>query len=563
HASRSIAIPGGNSLSGTKIYGKWFISGEGETYESASFETTVFGDAAGNLEAPSDLDASDDERTTSVDLTWTDVVGASHYDLYRGNSDSFLDATFLATVEAGEESYSDAPISADSLFYYWIVAVNEHEASPPSASETGSTFDFSGFTLNATQGESTEEVTLTWADEVVPDRYVILRATTLDEPDFEEIGEWSGSGALEFTDTNGDPERTYYYRLEAYITTVLLATSEVATGWRSLAPPTNVDASSNLYQDRVEVGWNEEEEATTYRVYRQFQNVLVFLGETSSSSYSDTSGTPATDYLYSVSSVNEWGEGSRSETANGYRAISAPTDLSAVLDAATNSIVLTWSLAESVSSYAILRSTTGNFEDAVEIATTTGFVSAFADDTGDLGTDYTYWVASIDEDDGRILVELDAVSGKTGIVAPDLLVGASAGFLKGDGVYNSNGSGQVYSKLTRRYRTHKLVVASQNDGTINDVLSYRGSGGNRFFKCTYVRTSPDAANLTSAIKAGTATSTDLAGGESELIAVKVKPLRARQRSRGRTYRLTNLFYANSQRDVSEVDCVKVKTTAKY
>jgi len=86
--------------------------------------------------APTDLLASDGTKSDAVDLTWSAVVGAAYYDVYRSTSDSIIDARLIHV--ATETQYSDTNVLANVTYRYWIRAhATWHIDSEFSAPDTG------------------------------------------------------------------------------------------------------------------------------------------------------------------------------------------------------------------------------------------------------------------------------------------------------------------------------------------------------------------------------------------------------------------------------------------
>ena len=89
----------------------------------------------------------------------------------------------------------------------------------------------------------------------------------------------------------------------------------------------NVQASDGTYSDKVQITWDAVTHATSYEVYRD----AVKIGETTVTSYSDTSVVPNTTYAYTVKGCNASGCGPASvaDTGNAYvYSCSAPNQTS-------------------------------------------------------------------------------------------------------------------------------------------------------------------------------------------------------------------------------------------
>lgn len=59
--------------------------------------------------------------STSINLTWTDnATGETGYKVYR--STDGITFSSIASIAANSSSYSDSSVSADSIYYYYVVA---------------------------------------------------------------------------------------------------------------------------------------------------------------------------------------------------------------------------------------------------------------------------------------------------------------------------------------------------------------------------------------------------------------------------------------------------------
>lgn len=559
YLSQTIAIPGGHSLDSTKLYGKWFISGDGSPGESATFETAVFGEAAGDLLPPANLTASDNTSSSEISLSWDEATGATTYDVYRGETGAFVDARLIGSTDTA--GYSDTEVAAESVYYYWIVSVNDHEASAPSDPETGSTYDLTGFTLNATDSTSASGTTLSWVPLAPIGEYDIYRGTTSDPISMSFL---ASTADITYVDTTGDAARTYYYRVIWKIGGNFADNSTIDGGTRALATPASVAASYNTFRDRIEVTWTGTSDATGYLVYRE-QNpggTREQIADTTLTTYEDYSASVAEEYSYSIVASNDYGISSESATATGYRAVSPPTGITATFGEEVGQVTIAWTVAAPVANYAVFRSLTHNFDDAEEIALVVNG-SSYVDSTVEEGLTYYYWVASVDESNERIVEIADVTTGSSGELTPDLLIGKTSSNLKGDSIYNDTGSGQALSNLTRHYRPFEITLRAENDGSTDDSFVYSGPSGNRFFKYRYTRNSPSPANLTASVKTGKAADNSVSPGGAELLTIQVKPIRSKQRNKNRTYRHTAYLRLSSAYDGSETDCVKLKAKARY
>jgi len=97
----------------------------------------IFTNIAAPLPAPDSVQASDGAFADRIELTWSPVIGASGYDLYRKQADSnespfrFLQNFNSSTI------YSVTGLQTDTLYQFWVVARNATQIGSWSQWDTG------------------------------------------------------------------------------------------------------------------------------------------------------------------------------------------------------------------------------------------------------------------------------------------------------------------------------------------------------------------------------------------------------------------------------------------
>lgn len=136
----------------------------------------------------------------------------------------------------------------------------------------------------------------------------------------------------------------------------------------------------------------------------------------------------------------------------------------------------------------------------------------------------------------------------------DALVGPSVENLIGDNIYDLSGSSQAVNLLLKQAAKSKRgFLKFQNDGHESDLISIKGTKGNKFFKVTYLN---GKNNVTAAVTSGTFKTGNISQGGSFSLRVEVTALK---KSKGKKYNL--LITATSQVDTSSIDTVLIKTKA--
>lgn len=555
YTSVAVAIPGGDALDGVTLYGRWFVDGVTGVGESASFEATVFGATAGLLPPPSGLVAERDLANESTKLSWNAVDGATRYDVYRSSTADFADAVLI--ISRTTTSYTDDEGDLAAGSYYWIVAVNADETSAPGTPDQADGLIYDGFTINASDGGSYDENVVTWEQQAFFATYRVRRGVTNDPDMMTTVAE---SGSTQYNDADVTPLRNYFYQVEMLDSEgVTLGRSAVDPGWRRLGPPTGLSASKSLHADRIALSWNAAGGAESYRIFRKIGSATASLWQTvTGTSVDDTSAPAGEDVEYYVQSATAFGFGEVSNTETGRRLISNPTGLNVSLGANLGELLVAWNAAEGVEGYFIFRSLTPDFDDAEEIGSTSD--TSFLDGDAEPGVSYHYWVVSADEGGGAPGVD-DPVAGVAGSAVTDLLVEAKNGSMLGDGIINLSGSGQSHVAKIKRWARITVGLGSQNDGTLDDEMSYRSIGSNPCVRISCYRTGPSSANLTAALKVGLARSTGLAPGGAESLEVRMQPERTAKAKKKKRYKLQYYFRSISGLLDDAADVVRINVTA--
>lgn len=553
--SIAVAIPGGDALEGTTLYGRWFVEGQEGLGETASFQTTVFGETAGLLAAPTGLMAKRDLINDSVKLSWNAVAGATRYDVYRSATSVFADASFLSSeVDTRYIDDEDDLIEGD---YYWIVAVNADEASAPSVAAQATALLYDGLTLDASDGGSYDEITLSWSEPVPGASYRVWRGVSSDPAGMSVIAD---SVVTNYNDTSATPLRPYFYQIEIVFGGEVIGRSLVDSGYRRLGAPTGLTLTNAQYDDRIDLSWSAVAGAESYLVFRKVGSAAyTLLTSVTATSFSDDEVPAGETVWYYVQSANAFGSGESTAPGSGRRLISSPTGVTVSLGSTLGELLIRWSASEGAESYRIFRGVIDDMASAVEIGSTAA--TSFTDTDADPGVNYYYWVQASD-DGGGIPAVGESAQGVAGSAISDLHIEGGNGAFLGDGVINLSAGGQTRSEKIGRWKRLNATVRSENDGTLDDTVSYAGIGKNRCVRITVMRTAPVSENLTAAILVGLATSGELAPGEGESLEVRLQPERTASAKKKKRYQLSYHLRSLSGLSSAAADVVKLDVTAK-
>ena len=124
-------------FSGLELLYKWFawaFNADGTATDA--FKHTI-GVAVGTLTAPVNVLASDGTFTDHVIVNWDPVDGATFYEVWRGPAADNSAAALLATVTSPTVTYSDASVTVDQKYFYFVKAKTATDSSGFSAGDSG------------------------------------------------------------------------------------------------------------------------------------------------------------------------------------------------------------------------------------------------------------------------------------------------------------------------------------------------------------------------------------------------------------------------------------------
>jgi hypothetical protein len=153
-------------------------------------------------------------------------------------------------------------------------------------------------------------------------------------------------------------------------------------GYRNVAAPTGLVASDGTATDRVTVTWAAVTGAVSYRVFRGATEV----GTAGGTSFADTGASPGVSYPYVVRACGQVGIGAPSVANAGFRALSAPTGVTATDGTSIAKVDVTWGAVEGATGYKIYR------DGSVTALATVGAVLTYADTAAVRGVQHSYVV---------------------------------------------------------------------------------------------------------------------------------------------------------------------------
>lgn len=199
----------------------------------------------------------------------------------------------------------------------------------------------------------TTDVMLSWTEDSQAAEYRIFRA---ESDDFTQASLLEGIVlGTSYSDSSAIPGQDYYYWVEAGNVLGSSAPSGSAIGLRPIDAPTQVRASDEQYEDRVQLNWAHSQSGALFEIYRSSDDQLgnaAKVHETSGFAWSDTSQVPGAPAYYWVRAVFQSVPGPFGTPDSGLRRLARPTGLEA--DTVNDGIALSWDAIPGVS-YRVFR----------------------------------------------------------------------------------------------------------------------------------------------------------------------------------------------------------------
>lgn len=306
------------------------------------------------------VSASMGTSDTTITVTWSSVTaqGAVIYRVYRSTSST---GTYdMVADNLTVLTYSDPAVSAGQHYFYKVAAANEAGAGAQSAAAEGYRIVGVVTGVSASQGTIDNAVEVKWSATAGATSYSIYKSL-------------SATGDFLIADTTADTSYVdddlllagpFWYKVSAVNSDGEGAQSAAVEGWPyndyTVGTPTGVNASDGTYTDKIAVSWSGVTDANSYKIYRDgtllAENITLL-------SYDDTTAVFGATYSYTVSAVNEHGQGAQSTADTGYVGCGSQAVTPAGLAASTDQlsqITITWTAVSVATSYNVYVSDTAD-----------------------------------------------------------------------------------------------------------------------------------------------------------------------------------------------------------
>ena len=235
-----------------------------ESSEASKTETSV-----GDIETVGDFKA-EATGTTSINLSWSQISGINGYEIYRKDDSAGADYDKIMIIkDSSTNFYNDNQIVAGTRYYYqirpYVYANDKYYYGEFSATNTFTHIDdVSEITVTARTSSS---IAISWERITNATAYTIYRKDNNDGnyTSIATITDWENSA---YTDTGLTVGKTYYYKVEAFVSfggeSYYSNPSEIST----YTPPEkpSFTASYDEKTEKIEVSWKAINGAEGYSV---------------------------------------------------------------------------------------------------------------------------------------------------------------------------------------------------------------------------------------------------------------------------------------------------------
>lgn len=296
----------------------------------------------------------------SIKLTWTQVTGATGYNLYRYDAKA-KKYTLLKTFMRGTDvSYIDTSLTCGTTYQYKLTTLrNSAESDFSVAVSATPTLEKPSNVKAARSGYAS--VKLTWGQVDGADGYKIYRYSS-SKKTYTLIKTIESGSTLSYKNTGLTTGTTYQYKVKAYRGAADSEYSAVVSAKPTLSKPTGLKAARSGYSS-IKLTWNKVSGAKGYKIYRYHASkekyVLIKTIESGSTlSYKNTGLATGTTYKYKIKAYRGSSDSEYSAVVSAKPTLSKVTNFK--VKAGTKKATLSWTKVSGANGYVIYRATSKN-----------------------------------------------------------------------------------------------------------------------------------------------------------------------------------------------------------
>ena len=290
------------------------------------------------------------QSDSAISISWSAVVDATHYKLYRatvGGSFDQIGGNIVATVTV------DSGLDANTSYEYQLESCNDNGCSGRSSFVSATTAPATPLALTAS-AQSDSAISITWSAVADATHYKLYRAMTSGGP-FAQI---EGSIAVTvYVDGGLAANTSYEYQLESCNDNGCSGRSREVSATTAPEPPSALTAMAQS-DSAISITWSAVAGAAYYKLYRSTDGRLFDqIGENIAATVIVDSGLAAnTSYEYRLESCNDNGCSGRSSVVSATTAPATPSALT-VATQSEGAISITWSAVAGAAYYKLYRAT--------------------------------------------------------------------------------------------------------------------------------------------------------------------------------------------------------------
>jgi len=411
-----------NSINGTSFIHNGLQTGMGYYYFIIA--VTNEGDSTYSLPAhgilipsvPTGVNAAA-ESTTSINIIWNPVLGASSYKVYYvvgASTNKLLAATVFET------SFNHIGLQTETSYSYYIAASNSAGDSDYSSAASAMTLmnlpDVpTGISATAASAAS---ITVSWNPVSGAMIYKIYYEEGVST---NKILAGQINNETSYTHTGLQSNTIYRYYIVSSNSAGDSGYSSSASATTLPAAPTGVSASA-VSTSSISVSWNPVSGASSYKIYYTTGSSTgskILAGTVNGTSYSHTSLTAGTTYYYFITAVVNSRDSDYSSFVQGLPLPGVPVGL-AVSNATSTSINLTWNAVAGIVWYEVYYSTSQS--GAKTLLSSSVYSASYTHNAGSSASGNTYYYFVIAANSSG---KSDYSSSIAGTLKPGMVTGGS------------------------------------------------------------------------------------------------------------------------------------------
>ncbi len=352
------------------------------------------------LPPPQNLAASDNLHEGLIVVEWDPVTEATHYMVFRADGPDGA-RTAISDWQTDTEYHDNDPNLIPGHTYYYTAKAAGSNSGNGLSSHSNPNGGFARmsppYQISATDGIFGDKIRVFWQSGQEAYYFQVFRS---DNPDGDEMIQLNDFERItRFDDTTADGGKIYYYFVKGARSQSGYGETNISTGdggWTSPPTPSRPTVSSGIYDDKIEVSWEEVADGAYYRIYRKDSpsGELYPIGPwQTETTYEDKDVDAGPNYYYAIQAAcnNKGDRPSDIGPANGgWKRLLPPDNIYTAHGIDSTEILVTWNQVDHAIYYQVYRAQSPNGEKIP--VTDWQRRTQFRDQEVSLNTIYYYWI---------------------------------------------------------------------------------------------------------------------------------------------------------------------------